>query len=567
MTIPIASDSFTRANQSGWGTASDTESWVKAIGSVTPSIVSNKGQIATPTGTFVMLLGTGRVNTGDFVMRFTPSSSGDFQGFAFGYLDSSDYCYTEVVNNGVRIHKIVGGSDTQLTPTASKTITGGLSYWQHLNITGNVASLRVWADGASEPGTWDIQVTNALFTTIGQYGIHGFLNNSADTMKFDSFTVTGPQNTYYVDPVNGNDDYPGTQYYPLATLTKAASLVTAGTSVYFQAGYYALTSGSQLISTGSGTPLAAILYQSVTQYKAKIVSTGTAYVWQNSGDYVSIIGFEVTATDAPTRIGLYNTGSHCSYNYNLIHDLPASGSGASGGGGIDHGLFTANGNSAIGNIIYNIGLQSGTNSVHGIYLASGGGGNIYNNLCYNNGAYGIQLWHGANAANVCNNLVFGNLYGGILIGAVIGEGNGLNDNTIVANNILMYNGVTAIHTTAGIRELGSTGTHNSYTNNLVWQNIAPQVSLQNSLVDVGTLTTDPLFVNFQLAGGGDYHSSAISPCIGAGTATGAPPLDLEQYIRPYPLTGGYDIGPYQQHIVANALALVRSGVALVEVRP
>lgn len=544
MTITIASDTFTRANASGsWGTASDTEAWNRVIGTNTLSIASNRGQIATPTGTFVVLLGTGRISTGDFVVRFTPSASGDFQGFAFAYVDSSNYCYTEVTNNGVRIHKIVAGVDTQLTPTASKTITGGSSYWQHLSVSGGVASLRVWASGGSEPSTWDITVTDAIFKTVGQYGLHGFLNNSADTIGFDSFSVTGPQNTYYVDSVNGSDSYPGSQYLSFATFAQAESVTTAGTTVYFLPGSYPVANGSQFITTASGTPTAPIVYQSLYYRAAQINSTNTSYVWQNNGDYVSILGFEVTSTTATCRIGLYNTGSYCSFNYNWIHDIPASGSGSAGGGGIDHGIFTANGNNAIGNLIYNVGLQSGTNSVHGIYLASGGGGNIHSNICYNNGAYGIQLWHGANAASVCNNLCFGNLYGGIIIGAVSGEGNGLCDNTLVANNIVMYNGVSGTHTTAGIRELGSTGTHNRYINNLLWQNIAPQMSLQNGLTDSGTITSDPLLMNYQANGSGDYTLSDGSPCIGAGSTTsGVATVDHIGALRS--LKSGMDIGPY-----------------------
>src|SRR5450755_770445 len=546
MSIPISSDTGTRANQSGWGTASDTETWTQAIGSPTPSIVSNRLQIATPTGTFVMLLGTGRINNGDFVMRFTPSSSGDFQGVAFGYVNSSNYCYTEVVNNGIRIFKIVAGVSTQLTPTASKTITGGSSYWQHLNVSSNVASLRAWADGASEPGTWDIAVTDTIFATVGQYGLHGFLNNSADTIGFDTFSVTGPQNLYYVGGVNANDANPGTTpYQPFATFAHVESVTTAGTAVYFQPGTYTVSSGTQFITTASGTPTAGILYLSNASTRALITSSNTPYVWQNNGDHVSIIGFEVTSATITARIGIYNTGSYCSANYNLIHDIPASGSGSAGGGGIDHGIFTSNGNNAIGNIIYNIGLASGSNSVHGIYLASGGGGNIYNNISYNNGAYGIQLWHGANAANVCNNIVFGNLYGGIIIGAVVGEGNGLNDNTTVANNILMYNG-TSSHFDAGIRELGSTGTHNQYINNLVFGNTVPQVVLQNGLVDVGTITANPQLIDFELAGGGNYRLTPTSPCVNAGVSTNAPSTDIENIPRPQ-LGSSYDIGPYELH--------------------
>jgi len=543
MSITIGADTFTRANQANWGTASDTETWVKAIGTPTPSIVSNKGQIATPAGTFVMLLGTGTINNGDFVVRFTPSASGDFQGFAFAYVNSSNYCYTEVVNNAIRIHKIVAGVDTQLTPTASKTVTGGSSYWQHLNIVGNVASLRMWADGSGEPIIWDVAVTDTIFTTIGQYGLHGFLNNTADTIGFDSLTVTGPQNTFYVDSTNGHDTNAGTtQYLAFATFAQAESVTTAGATVYFQPGAYAVSNSVQFITTASGTPSAPILYQSYYYRTAKITSTNTNYVWQNNGDYVSIVGFEVTSATITARIGINNTGSFCSVRGCWIHDIPASGSGSAGGGGIDHSIFTSNGNDTIGNLIYNIGLASGSNSVHGVYLASGGGGKVHNNICYNNGAYGIQLWHGANAASVFNNLVFGNLYGGIIIGAVIGEGNGLNDNTTVANNIVIYNGVPLVHLDGGIRELGSTGTHNQYVNNLTFQNTAPQVLLQNGLVDTGTITTDPLLVNYQADGSGDYHLTDSSPCTGAGIATGAPTNDITGALRS--LKASTDIGPY-----------------------
>jgi len=51
---------------------------------------------------------------------------------------------------------------------------------------------------------------------------------------------------------------------------------------------------------------------------------------------------------------------------------------------------------------------------------------------------------------------------------------------------------------------------------------------------------DPRFLDFS---GGDYHLSAMSPCIDSGSSTGAPIMDYEG--SPRPQGGGYDIGAYE----------------------
>jgi hypothetical protein len=43
-------------------------------------------------------------------------------------------------------------------------------------------------------------------------------------------------------------------------------------------------------------------------------------------------------------------------------------------------------------------------------------------------------------------------------------------------------------------------------------------------------------------GSGDYHLTAASPAIGAGTQAGAPPIDFDGHFRP---ASKPDIGPYQ----------------------
>src|SRR5258708_7835834 len=106
MSITIAQDSFARANQSTWGTASDTEAWAVISGTASDySISSNKGVITGSVATHITLLGTGTITNGDHFAHITPSASNDFYGFVFAYQDSVDYCYTEVTNGTVTIYK------------------------------------------------------------------------------------------------------------------------------------------------------------------------------------------------------------------------------------------------------------------------------------------------------------------------------------------------------------------------------------------------------------------------------------------------------------------------------
>jgi hypothetical protein len=57
----------------------------------------------------------------------------------------------------------------------------------------------------------------------------------------------------------------------------------------------------------------------------------------------------------------------------------------------------------------------------------------------------------------------------------------------------------------------------------------------------GNLELDPRFVD---AGGGDYHLAPGSPALEAGTAEGAPALDLEG--NPRLCGSGVDLGPYER---------------------
>jgi len=64
----------------------------------------------------------------------------------------------------------------------------------------------------------------------------------------------------------------------------------------------------------------------------------------------------------------------------------------------------------------------------------------------------------------------------------------------------------------------------------------------NSVSGIGNIVSDPLFVD---TANGDFHLSDYSPCIGAGTATGAPSTDIEGNPRPNPPGSNPDMGAYE----------------------
>jgi hypothetical protein len=104
----------------------------------------------------------------------------------------------------------------------------------------------------------------------------------------------------------------------------------------------------------------------------------------------------------------------------------------------------------------------------------------------------------------------------------------------VANNIVYDN------TTYGIYEAGKLGTNNRYVNNLVARsNLAWRVKGSVS----GTVSSEPLMVNYQVNGSGNYRLLSSSPAIDRGTSVKAPTIDYAGVARPR--GAAVDIGAYE----------------------
>ena len=85
------------------------------------------------------------------------------------------------------------------------------------------------------------------------------------------------------------------------------------------------------------------------------------------------------------------------------------------------------------------------------------------------------------------------------------------------------------------------------TNCILWGDSANEIhgdpvitysDIQGGYSGEGNIDSDPLFI-----GSGNYHLTALSPCIDKGTAQGAPNTDIDG--TPRPQGAGYDMGAYE----------------------
>jgi hypothetical protein len=174
----------------------------------------------------------------------------------------------------------------------------------------------------------------------------------------------------------GSDSNSGTATAPFKTIAKASSLAKASTTVFVAPGTY---SGG-FKTTTSGTSTGHIYYVSTTKWGAKIVppaSSSNKVAWDNRGNYVEIVGFEVDGaklgSGTPWTYGIYNGGSYdvirANHVQNIANSVACSSSGASGIG-VDsyyHGVMS----DVIGNTVNDIG-PAGCTFDQGIYISTSG---------------------------------------------------------------------------------------------------------------------------------------------------------------------------------------------------
>lgn len=342
---------------------------------------------------------------------------------------------------------------------------------------------------------------------------------------------------------DGKDSNPGTKEAPLATINKTNFLALPGTTIHVQPGTYA----NFVLTDKNGTQNSRITYVSDTPLAAKIVADGasenTDSTWQNKGNYVDIIGFDISGGK---RIGILNRGNNVSVKRNLVHDISVdSCTTGLGGAGIDSAENKDNpphDNIYSENMVKNVGPLNlkPCSYVHAIYIQSTRE-KVLNNIIVNNAGIGVACTHACDSPTISNNLILNNGYG-ISIGWSSTNILGATSNAIVTNNIIMKNAkYSAIYERSNA---GAIGSNNKFLNNLFWQNAGgDKCTLYNGDACTYTVTKDPLLSNPLTDGTGSYQLLPTSPAIDSGTSLGAPKTDYVGNIRPQ--GKNFDIGPYE----------------------
>lgn len=360
----------------------------------------------------------------------------------------------------------------------------------------------------------------------GPFSLSGYGSRALDTAR-----LAGARNHYYVSPT-GSDSAAGTEAAPFATLARAASAVQEpGTTVWVAPGTYA--GGIQ--TTASGSAAERVTYISTTRWGARIVSGNAAdtVAWDNRGDRVSIIGFDIDGSAGGAwSHGIYTGGSYSVIQDNRVHHI-ARNTGCSRGGGSAIGAdsyFHGVEQDVLANTVHDIG-PANCKYIQGIYMSTSG--RVVNNLVYRVGEAAIHLWHDATHVTVANNTVAGSRFGIIIGGGDFYFTSGGNDHTSAFNNLVYDNGV-------GIAEQGKTGASNRYMNNLVARN-SVGISLRNGLSAIATVSSDPLLSDYSSSTApSGFRLSSSSPAIGRGVAADAPARDIDGNAR----DGAIDIGAY-----------------------
>ena len=157
----IAQDTFQRANQTYWGTASDGRAWVEDAGNQSIfSISNNRGQVSGGNGAYDAILGP---STSNAEVLFSGSLS-NFNvtniGAVLRWNDTINWYKAYIDGTKLVIQEKVHGSYSTLgsIPFAAQ---GGKSYTLRFRATGSTLSARVWQTGTTEPTGWMVTATNS----------------------------------------------------------------------------------------------------------------------------------------------------------------------------------------------------------------------------------------------------------------------------------------------------------------------------------------------------------------------------------------------------------------------
>lgn len=162
----------------------------------TVDIQSNTGRTVTGTSSYATAGAhmTGSAD-GGLLVKWQWSIAGSERltgiGFRFGTTPESTGYEVLIYQGGQVLRRYNSGiSDIAFQAGSFATATW---YWTRAAWSGSTLQARTWADGGSEPGTWNVTATDATFGAAGRVMLRGITGGSggAQTTLFDDFSLAG----------------------------------------------------------------------------------------------------------------------------------------------------------------------------------------------------------------------------------------------------------------------------------------------------------------------------------------------------------------------------------------
>lgn len=212
------SDTFTRTEANGWGTADTGQSWSVVGTAADYSVGSGIGVTTLPsTGIAHLALTAAPTAAVDVYVDVATSALATGNSLLGGPLvratDNNNHYmarveFTTSATVLFTLRKRVGGTETVLdTYTTPFTHVAATFYRVRLQAMGAVIKAKIWELTGVEPGSWDLEATDGSISTPSSVGIRSF-SNSGNTnvnpqVQFDNYRVINPQYLTVTRSVNG----------------------------------------------------------------------------------------------------------------------------------------------------------------------------------------------------------------------------------------------------------------------------------------------------------------------------------------------------------------------------
>jgi hypothetical protein len=198
----LAQDTFIRADQSGFGTASDGNTWTVQRSTQIMSIASNQGKAVingTNTALGIETLSSLAPTDQEVLVNVTVGNTSDIGGAILRFVDTNNYYYCDIgnVSGKLEIGKDIANVFTSLASTTF-SVSANTAYTIRFQVIGTTLRGKIWLKGSAEPGSWTVTVTDASFAS-GKFGVcyAPIVGSSGDL--FDTFSAndTIPISTSY----------------------------------------------------------------------------------------------------------------------------------------------------------------------------------------------------------------------------------------------------------------------------------------------------------------------------------------------------------------------------------